>query len=328
MKASEMIVKLKDIATNYKTLYVMGCFGAPLTEANKVRYCNNHSYNKQTARTRMIMAASNDTFGFDCVCLIKGILWGWSGDKSKIYGGASYAVNGVPDIGADIMITKCADLSADFSKIIPGEAVWMSGHIGIYIGDGLAVECTPKWGNKVQITACNCSKSGYNRRNWTKHGKLPYLEYDVQSTTTSPQPEKPVTGDSGTFKAGDIVNFTGYKHYTSANAAKGVSVKPCKAKVTQVYKKGKHPYHVRAVNQLGAFTSGVYGWVDAADLAAIDVIKVGSKVKVLKSVTYTGKPFKTWYDTYDVIEVKDSRVVIGIGKTVTCAININNIELA
>ena len=148
-----------------------------MTAANKTRYCNNHAYNKAADRTAMIKAASADTFGFDCVCLIKGLLWGWNGDASKTYGGAQYAVNGVPDIGADTMITKCSNISTDFSKIEVGEAVWLSGHIGIYIGDGLAVECTPSWKNCVQVTACNCAKSGYNRRNWTKHGKLPYVSY-------------------------------------------------------------------------------------------------------------------------------------------------------
>lgn len=48
----------------------------------------------------MINAASADTFGFDCVCLIKGVLWGWHGDKNAVYGGATYTSNGVPDIGA------------------------------------------------------------------------------------------------------------------------------------------------------------------------------------------------------------------------------------
>jgi len=166
-----------NVANNYKTLYVMGCFGAPMTAANKARYCKNNPYNTAADRTAMIKAASADTFGFDCVCLIKGLLWGWSGDGSKTYGGAKYAVNGVPDIGADTMITKCSGVSTDFSKVEVGEAVWCKGHIGIYIGGGLAVECTPKWKNCVQVTACNCTKSGYNRRNWTKHGKLPYVAY-------------------------------------------------------------------------------------------------------------------------------------------------------
>lgn len=149
----------------------------------------------------------------------------------------------------------------------------------------------------------------------------------LRSTTTSPEPEKPATDVQGAFKVGDIVEFKGYKHYSTANASKGSSVKPCRAKVTQVYKTGKHPYHVRAVNSLGAFTSGVYGWVDAADLAPIGEIKAGDKVKVLNAVTYTGQKFKTYYDEYDVIQVNGDRAVIGIGKTVTAAINIKNIQL-
>ena len=177
----ELAAAALNVANNYKTLYVMGCFGAPMTAANKKRYTKNNPYNTAADRTRMINAASADTFGFDCVCLIKGLLWGWSGDGSKTYGGAKYAVNGVPDIGADTMITKCSGVSTDFSKVEVGEAVWCKGHIGIYIGGGLAVECTPKWKNCVQVTACNCTKSGYNRRNWTKHGKLPYVTYTGES---------------------------------------------------------------------------------------------------------------------------------------------------
>lgn len=182
MKSMVFVEKAIDIAKNYKTLYIMGCFGAPMTAKNKKRYTKNNKYNKQAHRTAMINAASSDTFGFDCVCLIKGILWGWKGDTSKIYGGAKYASNGVPDINADRMIKKCKSVSTDFSKITPGEAVWKKGHIGIYIGDGLAVECTPSWENKVQITAvANIGrKDGYAARTWTKHGKLPWVDYSDQ----------------------------------------------------------------------------------------------------------------------------------------------------
>lgn len=186
MKDQELIEKLKKIATEYKTLYVMGCFGAPMNEKNKQRYCNNHQYNKAADRQAMIKAASADTFGFDCVCLIKGVLWGWSGDTSKTYGGAVYASNGVQDISADGMIRFCQNVSTDFTKIVPGEALWMSGHIGIYIGGGLAVECTPKWKNCVQITAvANIGEvAGYPSRKWTKHGRLPHVEYTETAKKT------------------------------------------------------------------------------------------------------------------------------------------------
>ena len=323
---AQLAARAKDVAQKYKTLYVMGCFGAPMNAANKKRYCANHTYNKAADRQAMINAASADTFGFDCVCLIKGLLWGWCGDATKTYGGAGYAVNGVPDIGADSMIGVCKDVSTDFSKIEVGEAVWCKGHIGIYIGGGLAVECTPAWKNCVQITACNCTKSGYSRRNWTKHGKLPYVSYTGASesvnagasttTTTKPStstgtgsetvyvvkkgdtlsaiakkygttyqklaqyngianpniisigqkiriPGKAAQDEAWVPKKGDIVNFTGNKHYASANAANGPSCKPGKAKITaDPYQlgKSKHPYHLVAVKGGG---STVYGWVDA-----------------------------------------------------------------
>lgn len=211
---AELAARCKDLAQNYKTLYVMGCFGAPMTEKNKARYVKNNTYNKQAARTAMIHAASADTFGFDCVCMIKGLLWGWTGDTSKTYGGASYNSNGVPDIKADTMITKCSGVSTDFGSIEVGEAVWMKGHIGVYIGDGLAVECSPKWANGVQITACNCTKSGYNRRNWTKHGKIPYVSYTAQQSV----PAKPATG-STTDTAETIWKFLIGKGLTECGAA-------------------------------------------------------------------------------------------------------------
>lgn len=181
MTAKELADKCKQLATQYKTLYIMGCFGAPMTAKNRTRYANNYAYNRQSERTAKIQAADENTFGFDCVCMIKGLLWGWCGDSSKVYGGAKYKSNGVSDSGADSLFRKCEGQSEDFSCVEIGEAVWIPGHIGIYIGDGLTVESTPNWADGVQITACNCKKEGYKTRNWSKHGKLPYVSYDGYS---------------------------------------------------------------------------------------------------------------------------------------------------
>lgn len=189
MTARELIDRCVDIAENYRTLYVMGCFGAPMTAANKKRYTQNHEYNRAAARTKMINAASADTFGFDCVNLIKGVLWGWDGDPSANYGGARYGSNGVPDVSADGMIRLCKGVTDDFREIVPGAAVWLPGHIGLYIGDGLAVECTPKWKNCVQITAVGNlgKKAGYNTRTWKKWGVLPYVSYKEEERVTYEQ---------------------------------------------------------------------------------------------------------------------------------------------
>lgn len=183
----ELAAKCVDIAQNVKTLYVMGGIGYPLNAKGKQRAYKN-SWNTKAARVKLIKAATDDTFAFDCVCFIKSILWGFAGDPSKTYGGAKYESNGVPDISADGMIKVCSGVSKDFSKIEVGEVVWMSGHIGVYIGGGLAVECTPKWENKVQITAVGNigKKAGYNTRKWTKHGKLPYVSYEATPAGDGP----------------------------------------------------------------------------------------------------------------------------------------------
>ena len=179
--AKELATAAEAVVKNYKTLYVMGCYGAPMTDKNKQRYINHHEYNRRTDPKKAIMAATADTFGFDCVCFIKALLCGWSGNKNATYGGAKYGSNGVPDIDADGMINVCTNVSKDFSNIQVGEVVWMKGHIGVYIGNGLAVECTPKWNNRLQITAVTNigKKSGYNGRQWTSHGKLPYVTYEA-----------------------------------------------------------------------------------------------------------------------------------------------------
>ena len=177
MTKDELISKLKK-AANSKTLYVYACFGAPMTQKNKERYSNNCAYNRQESRKKKILSASNDTFGFDCVNLIKGILWGWNADVNKTYGGAVYNSNGVPDTNANGMFQNyCYNKSKDFSNVEPGEFLWMNGHIGVAITKKLGIECTPIGKDGVQITSINCDVPGYMRRDWAEHGKSNFIEY-------------------------------------------------------------------------------------------------------------------------------------------------------
>lgn len=201
MNNLEFVQKLKNV-TKHKTLYVMGCFGAAMSDKNKSRYTTNNSYNMKTSRTKMIRAASANTFGFDCVGLIKGILWGWRANQIANYGGAIYASNDVPDISANTMIEMCSNVSTKFTDLEIGEVVWMKGHIGVYIGDGLVIESSPKWANGVQITACNRTIKGYKRRNWTKHGKLPYIEYVAEQKIEEKTIKEVCEVDVATLKKG------------------------------------------------------------------------------------------------------------------------------
>lgn len=290
MKSTDFVSIAKDIATKYKTLYIMGCFGSPMNNTNKNRYCNNHPYNRQAIRSNKIRSVSADTFGFDCVCLIKGILWGWKGNTGATYGGAVYNSNGVPDKNADQIMNYCSGVSTDFRNIVPGELVHMSGHVGIYIGDGLAVECTPIWKDGVQITAVGNigRKTGYNTRTWVNHGKLNFVDYVTQEVT----PIKPTiptqdnsNGYTSKFKVGDkvVINGNLYVSSKAINATGRVNNKV--TTITRVAKNTAHPYN----------TTGDLGWMNESDIRLYqeptpepkpipvpsNELKVGDKVKIV-----------------------------------------------
>lgn len=103
-----------------KTLYVYGAFGAPLNPENQDRVLDAYAYNRGKDRQEKIRSATPETFGFDCSGLIKGLLWGWCGDAAARYGGAVYASNGVPDQNADAIISRCTEVSEDFSDLQVG----------------------------------------------------------------------------------------------------------------------------------------------------------------------------------------------------------------
>ena len=226
MTAKELVARLLDIEKNYKTVYAYGVFGAPISEkiitAKAKQYPSWYTSSRQNMLRGLI---GKGYFGFDCVNLIKGVLWGWNGDLNKTYGGAVYNSNGVPDVSADGMISRCKDVSTNFNNLQIGEALWLPGHIGVYIGDGLAIECTPKWQNKVQITAVGNlgKKPGYNTRTWQKRGKMPYVEYgqgggsDLRYGQTLKRGAK---GDRVKRLQEDLIKL-GYKKYLDPYGADG-----------------------------------------------------------------------------------------------------------
>ena len=90
----------------------------------------------------------------------------------------------------------------------------------------------------------------------------PATNTTAQSTTTTTT--KPATTTSKEPKIGDVVNFKGTKHYVGAGSSIGAKCKAGKAKITNIKKGYKHPYHLVRVSGGG---STVYGWVNAADIS-------------------------------------------------------------
>lgn len=177
MKADEFVEKLK-LAANTPSVYATGGYGGSANFYDiKKKYATRTPFNRED-----ILNAPTDAFYFDCVCLIKGVLWGWNADKYLRYGGAVYATNGVPDISIKKITEQLETYTTRFSDIQPGEFLHIgTEHCGIYIGDGLAIESTPIWADGVQITAvANIgNKAGYNSRRWDGHGKLAWIDYPI-----------------------------------------------------------------------------------------------------------------------------------------------------
>lgn len=194
MTNTEFVHKLIDVADSYKTVYGMGMPGMPITNQNINTKVNQDKLKPSDKRwwtkareDRIRRLVGKHYFGFDCVCLEKAILWGWSGDFSRSLGGAKYLSNGVPDWGANYTIEVCKDVSTNFSNIEIGEAVWMKNHIGYYIGNGIVIEATPKWDSGVQRSnILNVERNGMSKsRTWVKHGKLPWVDYITKESDKS-----------------------------------------------------------------------------------------------------------------------------------------------
>lgn len=117
----------------------------------------------------------------DCSGLIKACFWGYPSN-------GTYQKN-LKDIDADTMIKQCIHVSSDFSNIKPGELVWMKGHIGVYLRDGVVIECTQKWNNGVQLTYLNNGINqniyGLHERKWNKHGKFKYIDYSTSNNNVN-----------------------------------------------------------------------------------------------------------------------------------------------
>lgn len=132
---------------------------------------------------KFMNSKSGNVYLCDCSGLIKAILWGYP-ENGK------YTSNGIPDINANTMISRCSNVTTDFRKLQPGWLVWMNEHIGIYIGNGIVIEATAAWENKVLRSYCvGCgisNKENLHQRKWIKCGQFDkYIDYSNQVLANS-----------------------------------------------------------------------------------------------------------------------------------------------
>ena len=136
----EFVERVLQIREEVPTVYALGMWGQKLTKsiiAQKAKQLPKWYTPAKIKQLESFASLANPVYGFDCIGLIKGILWGFSADATSKTGGAKYVSNGVSDTGADSTIQiYCSNVSSDFSSIVVGEVVWIKGHIGVYVGNG------------------------------------------------------------------------------------------------------------------------------------------------------------------------------------------------
>lgn len=190
MTGGEYAQKALDVATNYQTAYANGTYGQPKSDALIDERASHLKWYTQKYIAEL-KALPSSYFLFDCSGLVKGIPWGFPN--------VQYGTHGVPDHNDAGFWDDCyPNQSTDWTNIEVGELLHMNGHVGIYIGDGKGVECTPGFGGiapGVKITAVGNigTISGFPTRTWTGHGKLPWIEYVNSPAPYAPSPVEPYT---------------------------------------------------------------------------------------------------------------------------------------
>ena len=178
MTNTEFANKLLEVR-KYQTRYAKGTFGQRATDSFINQKAKQYPKWYTDSRVASLKALSDDTRLFDCVGLIKGVMWGFPN--------IIYTSNGVKDYSDQTIWEVSTDKSYDFAHVEVGELLWLQGHVGVYIGQGKAIECTTAGTGNVQITAVsNIGQiAGLRSRKWTTHSKLPFIVYNATEGSNS-----------------------------------------------------------------------------------------------------------------------------------------------
>ena len=169
MTSVELVQRLKQLASR-KTFY-------------KNKYPDNLCYIHSDGRTSA-----------DCVNLYKAVLNGYDVNKTDV-GYYQRNLSNTGDCTEYGLLSQCSDVSTNFTKLKSQEPrlLYMSGHIGGYIGEEVTVnghicnviECTGAWGGGILYSYVDSEGKRYEYKGaskpngvWSKHGLMtPWVKY-------------------------------------------------------------------------------------------------------------------------------------------------------
>ena len=201
-KTNHGLVEYAKSKLQVPTIYMLGGFGRPLTQAMIDRRVNQlkcpHTIKNLTTIQKGLGNAC-----FDCCGLIKGYIW------EVKPGDVKYNIPKGSDQNVRMMYASCKE-KGDLKDMpeIPGLLVFNKtlGHVGIYIGkdeqgNRQYIESTPAW------KAWGVTQSNDAIRTWDFWGKYSFVDYVSKETPT-------------TFKPGDIVYVNGIGRSSSLGTGK------------------------------------------------------------------------------------------------------------
>lgn len=136
---------------------------------------------------------SNGHYTFDCVNLIKVVLNGW--EPYTTPGDYTSNLSRTGDCDEWGLISQCRGVSGDFTTLHNTSVLYMSGHIGCYMGEFTrggkiynTIECTPSYGGGVVASYVDQNGDRWDCKNgtdyggrWELHGLLTtWLTYDTE----------------------------------------------------------------------------------------------------------------------------------------------------
>ena len=165
------------LALGDDTLYVYGSFGRTLTQSLINQKAKQYLYNlPRKSLYKKIMNSKGTEYAFDCVGLIKAYYWGWNNGKTTYISSQDKSANGM------LAVAKVKGKIETMPEI-PGLLVQMNCHIGIYIGNGYVIECTPtkKYAKQSHGGGGVC-KTKLSDRKWKNWCECPYIEYEKEDS--------------------------------------------------------------------------------------------------------------------------------------------------
>lgn len=165
---AEGLVSYCENALKLKTRYAWGGIFRIATVPYIAQLSSMYPGKYTKSRLSLLANEVAQAYLCDCAGLIKSYYWGGVGSPNY-NANTDYNTNGFYSAAAD---------KGPISTLpeTPGVVLYMDGHVGVYIGNGSAIECTlGAYGDGVVKT----SVSG---RGWTHWLKIPMIEYPEEKT--------------------------------------------------------------------------------------------------------------------------------------------------